>query len=530
MIRPKNIFYALLSGILLGAAWYPPLTLLIFVGFVPLLLSTSTIHNSEVRKKSLRIWSLSFFAFLIWNIVATWWVYKASFEGALLAIGCNSLLMSWVFLLWYKTETRIFGGLKFWLLIPIWLAWEYGHTLWDLTWTWLTLGNSFSNMHNLVQWYEFTGVSGGSLWALSVSVLLCHALIKEEKGFRAYLRPLTALAAPMLLSVLILAVRHIDTVKKINVTIIQPNIDPYNSKFNESFAQQLGRLHQQLIERKPDPNTELVVLPETFIIDDIDESNYRQSADLNNTITLMKVHFPKAAILTGASSMHVFADGEQLSSTARKFYDSDRYFDAFNTAIYIDTARRVTFYHKSKLVPGVERMPFPAIFKYFEKYAIDLGGTSGSIGTQDERTVFNDNIYGYRLAPCICYESVYGDFMGSYMRGGAQAIAIITNDGWWGTTPGHRQHLSYAKLRAIESRKQIARSANTGISCFIDEFGTITQPQPYWEFAVINGELALNDVRTFFVRFGDLLSYASVLVTGGLFAFGFVLRFRRSVG
>ncbi|MGZ3885752.1 MAG: apolipoprotein N-acyltransferase, partial [Bacteroidia bacterium] len=202
--------------------------------------------------------------------------------------------------------------------------------------------------------------------------------------------------------------------------------------------------------------------------------------------------------------------------------------DSYNTAIYVDTARHCSFYHKSKLVPGVERMPFPGIFKYFEKYAIELGGTSGSLATQDERTVFSDDIYGFKLAPSICYESVYGDFMGTYIREGAQVIGIITNDGWWGDTPGHRQHLSYAKLRAIESRKQIIRSANTGISCFIDEKGNISQPQPYWQFAVISSDVKLNDVKTFFVRFGDLLSYASVIITIALLGFALVLRFRKS--
>src|SRR5574343_444659 len=76
-------------------------------------------------------------------------------------------------------------------------------------------------------------------------------------------------------------------------------------------------------------------------------------------------------------------------------------------------------------------------------------------------------IINLKLAPAVCYESVYGDFMAKYIRSGAEVICIITNDGWWGNTPGHRQHLAYAKLRAIETRKQIIRSANTGISCFV---------------------------------------------------------------
>ncbi|MBL7896380.1 MAG: apolipoprotein N-acyltransferase, partial [Bacteroidia bacterium] len=126
----------------------------------------------------------------------------------------------------------------------------------------------------------------------------------------------------------------------------------------------------------------------------------------------------------------------------------------------------------------------------------------------------------------VCYESVYGDFMAEYIRKGANIISIITNDGWWGNTPGHRQHLAYAKLRAIETRKHIIRSANTGISCFIDEMGNITQPQPYWEFAVINQNVSLNSVKTFFVRFGDLISYASVFLAALILLYSQFLRFK----
>ncbi len=86
---------------------------------------------------------------------------------------------------------------------------------------------------------------------------------------------------------------------------------------------------------------------------------------------------------------------------------------------------------------------------------------------------------GYKIAPSICYESIYGEFMSKYVRNGANLICIITNDGWWKKTPGHKQHMNYARLRAIETGTWVARSANTGISCFIDPYGTVINPQPY---------------------------------------------------
>lgn len=528
MNTSKNSLLALLSGFLLAASWFTPFTLLVFVGFVPLFIATQNLHNSTTSRRSLKVWGLSYLAFFFWNLISTWWIYNASLEGAIMAFVCNALLMSWVYLIWYRIQ-RVFGAeLKFWLLIPLWLAFEYGHTLWDLTWPWLSIGNVFANTTSFIQWYEITGVSGGSLWVLAVNLFLFNVANSEYKILKSYIKPLALIVIPILISFLILSIRSVKSEKELNVTIIQPNIDPYGEKFVLDFNAQLNQLHQQIQQTKIDPNTELVVLPETFIIEDVRENDYQSSEEIANLITLMKIHFPKAAILTGASTYHVFEKGEKITATARKFHDADEYYDMYNTALYIDTNRKCTFYHKSKLVPGVERMPFPSFFKYFEKFAIELGGTSGSLATQEERTVFNDAIYKIQVAPAVCYESVYGDFMADYIRKGAQVISIITNDGWWGNTPGHRQHLAYAKLRAIETRKQIIRSANTGISCFIDEMGNINQPQPYWEFAVINQKVGFYDVKTFFVRFGDLISYASVFLAALILLYSQYLRFKKS--
>jgi len=528
----KHILLALLSGVLLGISWFSPFTALIFIAFVPLLLLADSVFNSASGREGLRILGLSYIAFLAWNLIVTWWVYCVEFgkEGALLAFIANSLLMSSLFLLWYRAEKRIFGKLRFWLLIPFWIAFEYLHHCWELSWPWLTLGNCFANTTNWVQWYELTGTSGGSLWILSVNILLTKMILGGERDIKKYLRPAAFILVPVLISYLIFAVRTVSPGKKINVTVIQPNLDPYHEKFDMPFSQQLNKLHEQLLQANLNKNTRLLVLPETFVVAengwDINENAYRSSPELNELLLLAKMHFPKAAVLTGASTLHDFEPGEKLSSTARKYSNADRYYDSYNTAVYIDTSKNFTFYHKSKLVPGAEIMPFRWLFKYFEQYAIELGGTTGSLGTQDERTVFADKYYGLKIAPAICYESIYSDFMSEYVRKGAEAIAIITNDGWWQNTPVHRQHLSYAKLRAIESRKQIIRCANTGISCFIDEYGNISQAQPYWEFGVINADVSLNDGKTLFVRTGDIISYVSAFSAISLLLYALFLRIK----
>jgi apolipoprotein N-acyltransferase len=148
--------------------------------------------------------------------------------------------------------------------------------------------------------------------------------------------------------------------------------------------------------------------------------------------------------------------------------------------------------------------------------AIDMGGTSGSLGTQEERTVFFDATHKVMIAPIICYESIFGEFVSEYVKNGASLIFIITNDGWWKDTPGYKQHFSYGRMRAIETRRCIARSANTGISCFINQRGDILQPTEWWKDAVIKGSLQINTEETFYVKLGDVIGrtsfYLSILL------------------
>jgi apolipoprotein N-acyltransferase len=170
----------------------------------------------------------------------------------------------------------------------------------------------------------------------------------------------------------------------------------------------------------------------------------------------------------------------------------------------IDGTGRTEIFHKSKLVVAVEKTPYPAIFCKIDDM---LGGVMGRCIGQDEITLLGVEAADGRKTPigsAVCYESVFGEYYTGYINKGAEAMTIITNDAWWGNTPGYRQHLSYASLRAIETRRAIARCANTGISAIISPDGEITQPTPWWEPAVIKGQIPLRNDITFFVAHGDI--------------------------
>lgn len=526
-----NIGLVVLSGLLLSSGWLYPFQLFIFLSWVPLFVLEERM-SSKNEKNKLKLIGYSFLTFFIWNLFLTWWIYYASFGGAVMAILCNTLIMTCVFMIWVNLKKRLNKTWSIWLFIPIWLGFEYGHTLWDLTWTWLTLGNAFAFVPNWVQWYEITGTSGGTLWVLATNIFI-YLTLKKGKSFSIKTKlPIAAIIIfPIIISYIILNIRkseqeNNDSLKAYKTLIIQPNVDPYNEKFYIEPELQLKKLSTEL-EGLLDSSFSYLILPETFLTENIFEGQEENSFSIHFLKEQILNKYPDLTIITGANTIRSYRVGEPLSSTARKFSDADLYYDSYNTAMQLNKDG-IKYYHKSKLVPGVEKMPFPFIFRHIEQFAIDLGGTTGSLGIQEERTVFYSNNKDVAIAPVICYESVYSDYLADYIRNGANLIAIITNDGWWENTPGHKQHLAYAKLRAIETRKEIMRCANTGISCFINSLGEMEQLTNYWENAHIIKNVKPQVKTTFFVKYGDTISYLSSILAILLFILSQILRFKKS--
>ncbi len=530
--KTRFLLLSLLSGLLLSLSWYWHLTVFIFFAFVPLLIIEDKLSiSTEFKRTRLSLFAYSYLSFLTWNLLVTWWVVYASLGGASLAFICNSLFMALIVLIYSAIKKRMGKFASPFLLIPLWLAWEHFHTTWDLTWTWLSLGNVFAYQTSWVQWYEFTGVSGGALWILLVNGIVFNTL-KSTPSLKLWSPALLKIAAAILLPILFsYAVFFFRSTasgtiqQKSHVVIIQPNIDPYNEKFYLDYQSQFFKA-LRLAKPYLNEQTDYLILPETFITDDINDALVNTDVAVQWFRDSLISKYPKLKIVTGANTYSFFDNDQKPSSTARKDDQSGKYYDVFNSAVYISRTS-AQIYHKSKLVPGVERMPFPALFKPLESLAINMGGTMGSLGTQEERSVFTDSSSHLSVAPVICYESVYGDYNTGYIRNGANFIFIITNDGWWEDTPGYKQHLNYARLRAIENRRQIARCANTGISCFIDEFGNLNDETPWWKEAVISKNLTPLSALTFFSRFGDLISYSAILCSLMLILANIYLRIRK---
>jgi apolipoprotein N-acyltransferase len=516
------LLYSVLSALLFSAAWIFHFAFFAFFAFIPLLMLRSALP----QKSALRHFWYVYVAFFLWNLSVTWWVAYASFSGACLAIILNSLLMSFVFAFFTAMRQKIKHVMSVWLLVPIWVAWEYGHSVWDLTWTWLSIGNVFAFHPNWVQWFEYTGTSGGSVWILCTNIFVYQSLCSQAglKFRSAFPYRLAALfVAPILLSYTIFMLKSRPQNPDVEVVMVQPNVDPYNEKFSLDFRSQFEKM-LGLVRGKISPQTDYLVLPETFITENLNEAHLTDAVEIQWFKDSLLHHYPGLKIISGANTYVLFDKNDPAIPATAREDKRGFYFDVYNSAIQIDSTG-VQVYHKSKLVPGVERMPFPALMKPLEKFAIDLGGTMGSLGTQAHRTVLWDESHTHAIAPVICYESIFSDYVTEYVRTGADFLFILTNDGWWDNSPGYKQHLNYARLRAIENRRTIARCANTGISCFIDPFGRLSDESSWWTEAVLVKKIEANAELTFFSRHGDLLSYTASLFSLMLLPYWLYLRF-----
>ena len=495
----------------------PGTGLMALFGIIPLLCMERI--ASILGKK--HIWIYHYSAFVLWNAATTFWVCNATIGGGLFAIFANALQMSLVFGLFRMSRKRFSGALPYIFLMVTWIAWERFYFDAEISWPWLVLGNSFARTTWAIQWYEFTGSLGGSLWIWVSNLSLFGLMTSMSSGrwgewnIKARIAAITGILALFIIPPVVsssIGKQYQDSMndsgRQLEVLIIQPNIDPYN-KFQAMTQEQqnailLDYAEKSLEQRKNDSTATplLVLAPETFTRDII-PGEYQRSRTWRRFTGFLK-DYPNVNILFGASSYDYIESTEAPSSTARKLGDN-LWVESHNSALITDGTLRTEIFHKSKLVVGVEHTPYPAIFCKIDDL---LGGVMGRCVGQEEISLLNvESIDGNRIPVgcAVCYESVYGEYYTDYIRKGAEAMTIITNDAWWGDTPGYRQHLSYASLRAVETRRAIARCANTGISAIISPSGEIIQPTPWWEPAVIKSQIPLRNDLTFYVIHGDII-------------------------
>ena len=250
-------------------------------------------------------------------------------------------------------------------------------------------------------------------------------------------------------------------------------------------------------------NTAFLLWPETAISGNTRESKFKRTGKYHLLKQFLS-SYPNLTLVSGVDTYEFCEDQEHPTQYAA-FSPKGGYYEPYNAALMMNQDS-LAFYHKSKFVPGAEQVPFPWLIK---PLTMLLGGVGfGHYFGQENQIPFKGKS-GVKGGAGICYESIYGEHMAEFINNGAQLQFVITNDDWWHDTEGHRQHYDYARLRAIETRKPLARSGNTGFSGFFDIFGQDSQKTAYRKNACIKKELVLNDYLTFYTQHGDYIGRIS---------------------
>jgi apolipoprotein N-acyltransferase len=503
----KYILVALsvVSGMLLGLAWITNSSgLILLVAFVPFFLIEENLYNNAEKY----LWNAFFLytlpGFVIFNILAIGWVRVSTLTGAVFIIMGLSFLMS--FTLWLAHIIRLKAGntAGYISFVSFWLSLEYINLNTSIITPWLNLGNGLAKDILFIQWYDITGAAGGTLWIICSNLAFfvwINKYIRKKSFINTYLWLALALAViPATISILrYYNIEQIET-GAMEVVIIQPNVDPYTEKFSIPFVQQWEKA-LSMAESAVTEKTTWVITPETTIDDPVNEDDMHNDKYIIRAKEFINKH-SHLSLISGMVSYRSFPD--ENGHTDSLYY---------NSAFKIDTGNRIEIYHKSKLVPGVEMQFSEGPLNLLTRLLPYFGGTQWGYTKQKERINFEHASSQTKIAPVICYESVYGNFVAEYVRNGAGAIFIITNDGWWKNTSGYKQHLSYASIRAIETRRPVVRAANTGISCIIDIKGKRITESGWWDTAIITGKINPETRVTPYVKYGEYLMRIASLIS-----------------
>ncbi|MDR0790499.1 MAG: apolipoprotein N-acyltransferase [Bacteroidales bacterium] len=503
---------ALQSGLLLAASWFPiGFPLLLLYAFVPLLLWENRILQQRDLKgnQSSKIFFYSFIAFSIFTLSRTWWVAMSAWFAIIVPF-FEASLMALFFTMYHWMRIWIGNSKRTMLFFPLlWLIFESINTSWDLNFPWLNIGNGFADFPGLVQWYEYTGVGGGTLW-ITLTNAFVALTIRSINRYEMYLRyvfvTFCLVFAPPLISLIMYWSYEPDMSKPADIVLLQPNLDPYHEQYSLS-ADSVTSILLAMASAEVDKKTDYVVAPESCLQEYAWEHNIMNVGSIEKILQFNE-NYPRLNWIAGMSTRRLLPIG-QKSVAARYIRGTDSlFYDCSNVALSIGRANQydnLSIRRKIYLTPTVEKMPLKKYIPFLESLALNLGGTVGTLAIDDSIRCFHNTNTGITSSALICYESVVGGLVRKFTLTGNQVLFCITNDGWWGNTQGYRQHKSLSRLRAIENRRYVCRAANTGTSCFIAPNGDILQQTDYWQRQSLKSTIYLQDQRTFYVRHGDYI-------------------------
>ncbi len=497
----RQVWFLVVLGAVLLVVSYPPFALapltpaISFIVVIPavLLVAQAAADAAPRRGFTWGFWYgfASQSLVLYWLIVALWRFTKLSALGFLATVLIIALLTGVMF--WFLVRMRLrLPRVPLWVTFPIaWTAleWTIGH-LGDIAFPWLGLGTGLADAPVLAQWADVAGARGLTFWLAWCGAFLADRM--ADGGWRLYLM---RRVAPVAATVVLAAGYGVWRMKTLPlrdvgvVGMVQPNVG-YDEKWdNKPFRKDdniadLLRLSEQVrAVSRPD----LIIWPEAAI------AGYVQSQPAWEQAISAFARVGHTPMLVGG----LYADIRSRTD-----------YDYFNAAMLYDSTgdrKSNPVYRKHYLVPIVERVPFvpPRWFKKLRFF--------GGFGRGKDFPIFQVGIGRFGVA--ICYESIFEDLARRDRRTGADCLVSITNDAWYGLTSAPYQHESHLVLRAIETRMGIARSANSGISEFLDPLGRAFHSTRLEEQTIVSGTLRTSDVVPLYVKLGDWVGLLVVIGT-----------------
>ncbi|MFK7969832.1 MAG: apolipoprotein N-acyltransferase [Bacteroidia bacterium] len=509
-------------------------------------------YQRKTISRYAQIFRYAYVTFLIWNVGCCYWLMLTALgvdtlgekvqalSAGLTANLLNPVLMSipiYLFARLRRANTSFWMSLSF---VFFWLSFEWMHFHWELSWSWLTLGHSQTFYASYIQYIEYTGVLGISAHILLVNVVLYQMvrawkLVAHKDALFKAGGALVLLILPFVLGIFITNENRsvFQSTGEVNIRLVQPNIDPYE-KFGGNNKEQVASF-AELISREGVDTIDIAILPETAIPRYVWRRMLRTDGLIRPLWEI--IQRDSVAILTGLTeTRQIDPTKETIPVSARPLGDGSRFFyEYYNAAALLRADTVPQTFQKGKLVPMVERMPYLEYASFLKNMNIDLGGSFGNYGKPPEMKPLRGPS-NTAIASLICYESEYGDYIRPLMQKGANIMTVVTNDGWWNFdnntnkrsgASGYIQHANLSVLRAIENRRELARSANTGTSMFVDVKGEIHNATPYWEKTITDRRCKLYEGETFYMKHGDYLGWLSLIISLVVFAYTFIKRARK---
>lgn len=503
----SKLWLALIAGLLLGLSFPPfPFPFLTFPAFF--LLFRVIDLSSSAREAA--FWS--YLGFLLWNIIATYWLIFATVAGGVAAILANAAVMTIPVMLQYQFQR---SKLPPWLIAlfqaAAWISFEYLHHHWQLSWPWLTVGNAWANAPDLIQYLSITGLWGVSFWVLFTSALGYQAIARSNNK-PASIGGTVLLGMPLLSLILLLAKPTAQPTNRHQVVVVQPNFDSYHRYGGFASGSQAIEHLLRLSDSLRTSGTDLIVWPENAIQTNIsNRDSLGIGAEYTKQRLSQKAREWDTQIIGGATYFEFYTPANVPNLP---YYTAEnRPYLPFNSALNFSPDQSIQVYRKHNLVPIVERIPYVGFLN-----AIDILGWVqwNQIQGYGRGKKANPLDIGETTTPAlICYDSVYPSWTRKFNQQGSGYITIITNDGWWGNTSGHAQHFAYARLRAIELGRWVVRSANNGISGIIAPDGSVKVATSYKETTAFTYQVPILTNQTWYSRYGDWLAYLLLALAAG---------------